>query len=137
MCCFPCIMWSSLQGNAVRARCYSPHTLVLNCRWVSPPFPTKKKWIWHLYRREGQLSSFLFWESFLEKVMGIILGPHFLKCLYSPESQLPLKCKCVPLESKSLWSSYYLFNHKLPSKDCIAAQDPSFKKIVSEIPSCA
>ena len=69
--------------------------------------------------------------------MGIILGPHFLKCLYSPESQLPLKCKCVPLESKSLWSSYYLVNHKLPSKDCIAAQDPSFKKIVSEIPSCA
>lgn len=102
-----------------------------------PSTPHQRRWIWHLYRREGQLSSFLFWESFLGKVMGRILGPHFLKCLYSPESELPLKCMHVPMGSKSLWSSYYLFHHKLPSKGCIAAQDPSFHKIVSGIPSCA
>lgn len=80
---------SSLQSNVVRARCYSAHTLVLNYRWVSPT-PTKKKKKKKesgIYIGErGSCLSFL-WESFL-KSNGRI-RPSLLKCLYSPESQLP------------------------------------------------
>ena len=67
--------------------------------------------------------------------MERILSPHFLKCLHGPGSQLPLKCKHIPLGSKSLWSSYYLFHHKLPSKSCILAQVRNFSKIFSESPT--